>query len=519
MSFDVAAKNDAYHQIEVALTAAKSQLDSIPKNEFKSLMSAIDLYSNLKKILRARFNMTIATNATLKIYEITCQMKLFLCDDNSFTDRVRSFHNAELPGAFISAINHYIRTKAPHINFSWLASSYYPMTSKTVDMLGDHFGLYANNRGNWLQGPKPNAIPTSGPTSICGDLTTVEDIVVIANSVHKLFARLRVNTTADAADVDAANTTADTAVADSADADTDADADADDADDADAADVADDAADVADDAADVADDADAAYVADDAADADDAYAVDAADADDADDAYDADAANATAAADDTNSWTGATLYTSDAGTDVSTDYNRQEHATALLNFGQVICGLSSLTLGGDFVVKQYTFLTPFSRSLLILTSSHFDKFSIVKPLSSKPTNSEVYVVGRGFRGINHKLLKELFNRLKYYQMNPDMSPCDGPPLLDLSLCAISDAELTIAARQVHGQQQVAFLNEAASLYKQYRDRHGDLVRDLRTEYTRACDAWLRSNPVHTLHAERHVASKVGVLNTATRKRV
>jgi len=85
MSFDVAAKNDAYHQIEVALTAAKSQLDSIPKNEFKSLMSAIDLYSNLKKILRARFNMTIATNATLKIYEITCQMKLFLCDDNSFT--------------------------------------------------------------------------------------------------------------------------------------------------------------------------------------------------------------------------------------------------------------------------------------------------------------------------------------------------------------------------------------------------------------------------------------------------
>ena len=48
---------------------------------------------------------------------------------------------------------------------------------------------------------------------------------------------------------------------------------------------------------------------------------------------------------------GATLCTADIGADATSDYNRQEEITAVLNFGQVVCRLLSVAPGGHMVTK------------------------------------------------------------------------------------------------------------------------------------------------------------------------
>ena len=97
------------------------------------------------------------------------------------------------------------------------------------------------------------------------------------------------------------------------------------------------------------------------------------------------------------------LYTSDIGValDIST-YNLQEEIQTPLNLGQIICGLNTLKNGGHMICKMFMYFKPFNISLLYLLKSVFKELYICKPMSSRPANSEVYIIG------------------KYYEKNQDV---------------------------------------------------------------------------------------------------
>lgn len=85
------------------------------------------------------------------------------------------------------------------------------------------------------------------------------------------------------------------------------------------------------------------------------------------------------------------LYTSDVGNEDN------EETEALLNLGQVICGLKTLKQGGTMVCKMILFFTPFNMSLLQVLTNLFDKFYVTKPMASRPASSEIYIVGKGYK--------------------------------------------------------------------------------------------------------------------------
>ena len=66
-----------------------------------------------------------------------------------------------------------------------------------------------------------------------------------------------------------------------------------------------------------------------------------------------------------------------------------------------------LAPGGSFCTKQYTYFSPLNTSLIILLSNLFKEFYIIKPETSRPTNSEIYLLGKGYIG----LLGNLENKL------------------------------------------------------------------------------------------------------------
>jgi hypothetical protein len=376
--------DEKFAAIHVAVNAAESLLDIIPKKDFGKLMGHLDLYAGLKRLVVKEYGMTISTNAALKMYELIIQMRLFRCDTGA-VQTAKVFCNAELPGAFINAINHYIKTMCPQTSLDWVASSYYPdvaHASGDVTILGDRYGIYAGNREKWLMGPKPNAMPENEPPST-GDLTDSAVVAAIADGVHSKF-----NTGSS----------------------------------------------------------------------------------------------------------GATLYTSDAGIDVSGDYGRQEEITSLLNYGQVLCGVLALAPGGHLVTKQFTFTSQFNRSLIALLAALFDEVFITKPLTSRPANSEIYLVARGFKGIDGKLANALLDRLHEYGKGAKL-PSNFAPLIDPKLYVDAEAVMLRAATAIHARQQVLFLNEASRMYKQYSTRLNQLGSALRTAAHIQQDRWLADNPV------------------------
>jgi hypothetical protein len=308
------------------------------------------------------------------MYELIKELDLIDCNKP-----IRAFCDAELPGAFIVTINHFVKTICKTPDFDWVGSSYYPEDAASagdLTILGDKYGFYTNNRSNWLMGPKPNALPIDVPDTT-GDLMNGAVVVTVANSVHARF----------------------------------------------------------------------------------------------------------------ESTSGATLATSDAGIDVSEDYSNQECDTSLLNYGQIIAAILALAPGGHMVTKQYTFNRPFSRSLIALVSLLFDEAYVVKPVTSRPGNSEVYIVGKGFLGIEKPLAEELVQRFSVYSGNKD-APCKYAPLFKPEDYKAIDEELLKAATKIHTEQQVEFLNE---MYDYYQNKEYDL--DLKDIYNKTQKEWLKKYPL------------------------
>jgi hypothetical protein len=88
------------------------------------------------------------------------------------------------------------------------------------------------------------------------------------------------------------------------------------------------------------------------------------------------------------------LYTSDIG--IGAEFNEEE-AEAPLNLGQVICGLKTLKEGGTMVCKMFLFFKPFNMSLLRLLCNVFKHFYVTKPMASRGGNSEIYIIGKGYK--------------------------------------------------------------------------------------------------------------------------
>lgn len=91
------------------------------------------------------------------------------------------------------------------------------------------------------------------------------------------------------------------------------------------------------------------------------------------------------------------LVTGDGGFDFSNDYNNQEQVSLKLIICEVIAGLSLLKENGVFILKMYDMHTEATKKLLYLLYITFKNVYIVKPCTSRPANSEKYLVCIGLK--------------------------------------------------------------------------------------------------------------------------
>lgn len=390
------SQENQWFKLRNELDVAKTKLDDIPTTVFSSIMNTLDMYARLRNVVQKNYNMEHATNAALKMYELINQMELLRNKNGDCLPIVNVFCNAELPGAFIIAINHFMRTKCISSDFDWIASSYLPeaaMNAGNTTILEDRYKIYERNRTHWLMGPAPNGLP-EGEEPLTGDVTDPVVVNTLGNTAHLRFSNND----------------------------------------------------------------------------------------------------------------GANLYTSDVGIEISQEnLNQQEELTSFVNFGQVIAGLLSLAIGGHLVTKQFTFVTPFSRSLIAIVASLFDECYITKPKTSRPTNSEIYLVGKGFNGISSDLARALLDRCEAYR-SLDKLPTTWGSLLLPDLLAQVDADILAAAQELYGEQQIEFLTEISTTYRLF-NQHNDIKQIVSNYEKQAQQAWLNENPLIVIPSDENLNNK------------
>lgn len=108
------------------------------------------------------------------------------------------------------------------------------------------------------------------------------------------------------------------------------------------------------------------------------------------------------------------LVTCDGGFDYSNDFNNQEKNSRKIIYAEIITTLLIQEKGGNMVCKMFDIFTYFSIQLIYLLSIFYEKINIIKPVTSRPANSEKYIIASGFKShmLNNKFIKSMLNELE-----------------------------------------------------------------------------------------------------------
>lgn len=101
---------------------------------------------------------------------------------------------------------------------------------------------------------------------------------------------------------------------------------------------------------------------------------------------------------------GVNIFTADGGFDFSTDYLLQEKSIYHLLICSSLIGLQCLLPGGCFVLKCFDIYAKPTQLLISLIRSCFHGWVLYKPATSRPCNSERYLLCRGFRGVSANVI-------------------------------------------------------------------------------------------------------------------
>lgn len=207
---------------------------------------------------------------------------------------------------------------------------------------------------------------------------------------------------------------------------------------------------------------------------------------------------------------GVDLYTSDIGVDVSNDYEHQEELNSLENLGQIILGLKVLSKGGNMLIKIYTYFTDYTLSLLVILNTLFDFMYITKPLTSKPTNSELYVICKGYNGISFELTTLLCNHLIKHKNEGTLPYKDGslvnlqhPKLAEIKKVLL-DTEIKIFGDQQYKTLEYALcrIQEENGKWKRVKNK----LVSINNAYEH--NRWFFFNSIIPLSSKYHIKTKI-----------
>ena len=170
------------------------------------------------------------------------------------------------------------------------------------------------------------------------------------------------------------------------------------------------------------------------------------------------------------------------------------------NMGQILAGLLTLKKGGNLVTKQYTYFNSLNISIYAILTNLFEEVYICKPITSRPPNSETYVVCKGFLGpfnsnsVESELVKLIINKIKKFDNKPLINKeCLSKEFLD----SITESLTYFVERQIsYINKRLEWYNSIKRLPKYIKQKIGE--KKLNDWKMVIIVNWSKDNPVYKL---------------------
>jgi hypothetical protein len=106
------------------------------------------------------------------------------------------------------------------------------------------------------------------------------------------------------------------------------------------------------------------------------------------------------------------FITADGGFDFSSDFNNQEEQSFKLIASEVLSTMYLQRRGGVFLLKLYDCFNTDTLSIIQILKSSYETLYFIKPLTSRPANSERYILCHGFIGCKQEYISKLESLLQ-----------------------------------------------------------------------------------------------------------
>lgn len=180
------------------------------------------------------------------------------------------------------------------------------------------------------------------------------------------------------------------------------------------------------------------------------------------------------------------IVTGDGGFDFSIDFNNQEIMSSNLIFSQIAYAIACQKKGGNFILKVFDTFTDITIDLIYLLSNVYDSVFIVKPHTSRPANSEKYIVCKNFRVENTKeYIKIFIDILSKLSENIVLKRLFKENIPTLFLNRMEEINA------IYGQQQIESIVGTLSLIKKVKNNYSEKYKldKLKTNNIAKCIAW------------------------------
>ena len=101
------------------------------------------------------------------------------------------------------------------------------------------------------------------------------------------------------------------------------------------------------------------------------------------------------------------LVTADGGFDYSSNYNSQESDSYRLLFSEIYIALNIQKEGGSFLIKFFDIFNYKTIQLIYILFISYQKINLFKPITSRLSNSEKYIVCEGFTGFSRDIINAM----------------------------------------------------------------------------------------------------------------
>lgn len=170
--------------------------------------------------------------------------------------------------------------------------------------------------------------------------------------------------------------------------------------------------------------------------------------------------------------------------------NFQEQEAFRLILGEIITALKIQKVGGTFVLKIFETYTDISIKFLMLLSSAYKETYIFKPFTSRPSNSERYIICKGYNGVSESVINKLIDLLEEMNTNHSNGKEIAEIFQDIEIPSDYRNTVNLASSQLVNLQFIA-INKIIAFIDS-NDYFGDQYHKYLSDQKEANDYWAQT---------------------------